>query len=86
MQAGRGKRGVCVMNEEERQRLAVAESNNRALDEECEMLRRLVKKLQAEQNATQAVLRQIRRWIEAEDKPGEWTAEVYDAAGKALDY
>lgn len=34
----------------------------------------------------EAVLRQIRRWIEAEERPGEWTAEVYAAAGKALPY
>jgi hypothetical protein len=33
-----------------------------------------------------ALLRQIRRWIESENKPGEWTSEIYAIAGKALPY
>jgi hypothetical protein len=29
-------------------------------------------------------MRQIRNWIESENKPGEWTAEIYELAGKLL--
>ena len=34
----------------------------------------------------QSAFRQIRRWIEAQDMPGEWTAEIYELAGRMLDY
>lgn len=34
----------------------------------------------------QVAFRKIRQWIESEEKPGEWTAEIYELAGKALDY
>lgn len=34
----------------------------------------------------QDTFRQIRRWIESEDRPGDCTASVYEAAGKVLDY
>ena len=34
----------------------------------------------------QSAFREIRRWIEAEDMPGEWTSRIYEVSGKMLDY
>jgi hypothetical protein len=41
---------------------------------------------QARIDEMESTLRLIRRRIEAEERPGEWTSEIYQAAGKALPY
>jgi len=45
-----------------------------------------VVELEARELELENGLRLMRRWIESEEKPGEWTAEIYDLAGKLLPY
>lgn len=57
-----------------------------AIGELLEATRAALDMVSSKAEQMQVTFRQIRRWIESEERPGERTSSIYEAAGEKLDY